>query len=167
MSPSLYFVLGRRFLLAVYQSHFEAFFPPFSLVNIREACHQSFRRMHCISLSLQLSSRCNTQLMWWKLPLFHFTILVYMDSLKHLQTFKNCPLSSSVLRTKIRHSASVRRHVMLLSTAVSAAVPPDFCVSFPRERPLQRAAGTAGGCSLAELVGSLQPKPGLQPQQPG
>lgn len=107
------------------------------------------------------------QLMWWTSPLFHFAILVYADSLTHLQTFKNCPLSSSLLRTRIRHLALVRRHVTLLSTAESTAVPPDFCASFPRERPFQRAPGTVGGCPLAELVGSLLPKPGLQQQQPG
>lgn len=107
------------------------------------------------------------QLMWGTSPLFHFAILVYADSLTHLQTFKNCPLSSSLLRTRIRHSALARRHVTLLSTAESPAVPPDFCASCPRERPFQRAPGAVGGCPLAELVGSLRPKPGLQPQQPG
>lgn len=82
--------------------------------------------------------------MWWALPLLHFTILVYVDRLKHFQTFKSCPLSSILLRTRIRHSASARRHVALLSMSDRAAVPPDFCVSFPRERPFRRAPGTAG-----------------------
>lgn len=40
--------------------------------------------------------------------------------------------------------------------ADSAAFPADFCVSSPREIPFQRVPGPAGGCFLAELVGSLQ-----------
>lgn len=140
-----------------------AFFPPCSLVNIREACRQRYRRQHCISLSSQLSSRCKTQLMWGTLPLLHLTILAYVDSLKDRQTFKTCPLSFSLLRTGIRSSASA----VQLSMADSAAFPADFCVSSPRERPFQRVPGAAGGCFLAELVGSLQLNPGCSHSSQG
>ena len=66
-----------------------------------------------------------------------------MNNLKHLQTFKNSLLSFSLLRTGIRHSALARRHAKLLSVSDNAAMPLDFCVSFPPFQSVPDVLGAA------------------------
>lgn len=154
----------RNFSLQFISDILRLFSSPVSSVNVREACHQSFWYMHCISLSLQLSRRCNTQIMWCKF-LFHFTTLVNMNSLKHRQTFKNHPLIAGLLRRQVEHAASARRHAMLLLWLTALPASWISCL-LSKGKTFSESPGSAGCCTLSELVGVLQPKPMLQPQQP-
>lgn len=95
--------------------------------------------------------------MWCKF-FFHFITVVNMNSLKHHQTFKKHPLIAGLLRRQVEHAASARRHAMLLLWLTALPASWISCL-LSKGRTFSESPGSAGCCTLSELVGVLQPKP--------
>lgn len=84
---------------------------------------------------------------------FPFDYLGLRGQFKTPSNFQNL---SSELQSPENRDQELSISCTALNGCLNAAFPADFCVSSPRERPFQRVPGPAGGCFLAELVGSLQ-----------
>ena len=101
---------------------------------MRKAYHQSFWCMHCISLSLQLSRRYNTQVVWCTF-LFHFHCICLYGEFKTAADFSKL----WVFISWEDGCHSFTKETCLATLRLTALPTSRFCVSFPEEGSFQRA----------------------------